>query len=171
MRMKFICILLLINCLFLTACGFHLRSSADIPAQLKILYVESAVPHSNLAPLLIQNLQSLDVHVVPRAQDAPVTLEILSENFSQSKAVLGTAQQINTVNLYYTVTFTLKSRDQKTYISPVTLTTTTSYLQNATQILGDTLMLPSYQQMLMRNMVDQIIFHLSAKNVHYALHH
>ena len=164
-------LLMIIACFCLTACGFHIRSTADIPPQLKTLYLSSADKHSALAPLLKQNLKELGVNVVNLPQDAPVTLAILSENFSQTKTILGTAQTLNSVNMYYTVTFAVTRNDHKSLASPITLTTTTSYLQNASQILGDTTMLPSYQQELIRNMISQILSHLSARNTVHALSH
>jgi LPS-assembly lipoprotein len=159
-------LLIILFCLLLTACGFHIRSHTDLSPQLKVLAIENTDPHSTLTPLLSQNLKELGVTI---RQEAPVTLLILNENFSQSKAVLGTAQQVNTVSLSYTVTFVLKDYTQKTLISPITLTTSTSYLQNANQILGDTTMLPSFQQELIRNMTSQILSHLSARNTAHAL--
>ncbi len=169
LKMKFL--LIFIFCIALTACGFHIRSQTDIPPQLKTLYLSSAEKHSVLAPLLKQNLRELGVNIVKSSQQAPVTFAILSENFSQSKIILGTAQTLNSVNMYYTVTFAVESNDHKTLVSPITLTTSTSYLQNSSQILGDSTMLPSYQQELMRNMVRQILSHLSARNTVHALSH
>lgn len=158
-----------ISCLCLTACGFHIRSKADIPPQLKILYISSVDKHSNLIPILRQNFEELGVHIVQTPQRAPYTLAILNEKFYQSKIALGTAQQINTVSMYYTVTYAITRNDHKTLVSPITLTTSTSYLQNTNQILGDMTMLPSYQQTLMRTMANQILSHLSAKNTAHAL--
>lgn len=169
LKMKFL--LIFIFCITLSACGFHIRSTADIPPQLKILYVSSADKHSVLAPLLKQNLRELGVNVVNSPQQAPLTLAILSENFSQTKNILGTAQTLNSVNMYYTVTFAIEGNDHQSLVSPITLTTSTSYLQNSSQILGDTTMLPSYQQELIRNMISQILSHLSARNTVHALSH
>ena len=44
-------------------------------------------------------------------------------------------QQLNTVNMYYTVTYAIEDNVHKTFMSYTTLTTNTSYLQNANQIL------------------------------------
>jgi LPS-assembly lipoprotein len=145
----------------LTACGFHVRNQANLPPELKTLNVTSFDTHSNIAPLLIENLKQLGVTITP---NAPNTLAIVSENFSQSRSILGTAQQLNSVNLYYTVTYKLNN-------AQTTLTTSVTYLQNANQILGDTTMIPSLQQNLLRTMVQQILSHLSADNTRHALSH
>jgi outer membrane lipopolysaccharide assembly protein LptE/RlpB len=158
-----------IACFCLSACGFHIRSTANIPPQLKTLYISSTDKHSMLAPLLKQNFRELGMNVVNTPQDAPITLAILSEHFSQSKTILGTAQTLNSVNMCYTVTFAVSRNDYQSLPTTMTLTTSTSYLQNASQILEDNTMLPSYQQELIRNMVSQILPHLSTRNTVHAL--
>lgn len=145
----------------LSACGFHVRSQASLAPELKTLNVTSMDAHSDIKPLLVANLKQLGVNITPTAAN---TLSIVSENFSQSKSILGTAQQLSSVNLYYTVTYKLNN-------TQTTLTTTSSYLQNANQILGDTTMIPSLQQSLLRDMAQQILTHLASDNTRHALSH
>jgi LPS-assembly lipoprotein len=163
-------LLFLFLILTLSACSFHVRSKQDMPPELKTLSIENPDKRSNLTPLLSENLKELGVNVVNSENgNSPVILSILNENFSQSKAILGTAQQVNNISLYYTVTYALKDKNQKLIIPSQTLTTSTSYFQNANQILGDTNLIPSLQQELMRNMVNQLLSHLAARKVQHAL--
>lgn len=157
LKLFFLCLMVTL----LSACGFHTRTVTTLPPELRTLNVTSLVPHSDIKPLLVENLKELGVNVTPTAKN---TLTIVSENFGQSKAILGTAQQLNSVTLTYTVTYQLNN-------TQTTLTTSTSYLQNASQILGDTTVIPSLQQSLLRNMAQQILSHLAASDTHHALSH
>ena len=150
----------------INSCGFHIRNYQELPSTLKVLQITASDPHSSLQALLKKNFQGMGLILTSQA---PVTLDILSENFTQSKNAIGTAQQLNTVTLYYTVTYVLKNPANQPIITPVTLTVTNNYLQNASQILGDISVTSSLQQEMMRTMSQKIFFQLGAKNTRDAL--
>lgn len=151
-------------CCFLTACGFHLRNQYDVPPQLNTLYVQSTHPQGNLIMQVKENLRDLNVHITNSASQAPYTLDITNENFSQAGNLMGTAQQVNLLTITYSVTFALKNKKQQTIAGPWVVTSSNSYLQNANQILSDSSITSSLQQQLIRSTVDKILQHLNAQD-------
>lgn len=162
-------LLCMIFAVMLSSCGFHTRSANDLPVGLKnltLITAENSTPNNNnLKALLAQQLQALGVNLTPHS---PISLIIVNEKFSPFLSRLGTAQQLNSIDLYYTVTYQLKNADQK-ILSETSLTTHTTYLENANQILADTRRIPLLQQELVQQMVSQIISHLSAVDTHRAV--
>jgi LPS-assembly lipoprotein len=162
-------LLVVFVCLMLSACGFHIRNQADMPPQLRILTIENANVHSSLTSQLAANLESLGVTIVKPSRPAPFTLSILADSFSQTNSVLGTAQQLNTITLNYAVTFAIRDAQGHYIILPSTIISSTAYLQNASQVLGDTAAIPQLQQALIRDMIQKILAKLAAQNTRQAL--
>jgi len=155
--------------IYLTACGFHVRNTSNLPPQLKTIYLDNSNERSNLTGQLEQNLQELGVHVVSLPNQAPVTLAIISDAFSQTSGALGTAQQLNTVTINYNVTFVLRDKNQKNIIAPISINSNTSYVQSASDIFGDTTAIPSLEQGLTRDMIEKILAYLDATKTRTAL--
>lgn len=152
--------------LSISGCGFHIRSYQDVSPALKRLTVTSLSSHGSLKDLLIQTFQGMGVTIEPRANRV---LQVKNEFFSSSKNTIGTAEQLNTVTLTYTATIEIQDASGKPRLPDATFTTSTSYLQNANQILGDINTTSSLQQELMRSMVQQIMGYLSSQDVKHAL--
>lgn len=156
----------------LTGCGFHFRdsrSSSSVP--LKSIYVQdTANSRTGLEFALRQNLQALNIKTVAKATQSPLTLTIVSDNFSQGSAILGTAQQLNALTLNYTVTIVLKNSQGENITQPRILTTSASFWQNANQILGDSAAIPALKQSLIRDMSQKILAYLNSQDTQQALH-
>ena len=168
MTMRFFVLFLPLS---LTACGFHLRNQYDVPPQLNTLYVQSIKPQGNLTTQFKASLRSLNVHVTDQASQAPYTISITNENFSQTGNLMGTVQQVNLLTITYTVTFALKNSQQQIIAGPWIVSSSNSYLQNANQVLSDSAMTATLQQQLVRNTVDKMLQYLNATNTRNKLQH
>lgn len=93
-------------CLLLSACGFHLRGSADIAEPLRQLTLKTPErSRSQLAPILRRQLEANGVSV---NQGAGYLLTIVSEKRSRREATLGADADIDEYELTTKVNFIVK---------------------------------------------------------------
>ncbi len=155
--------------ILLSGCGFHLRGYAPLPAQLHVLHLQTDEPYSPLSKRLQKILQSMGIILVPCAQQAPVTLQILASNFIQMITSVGSSGQITTYILTQTIVYQLTDCSNKVIYGPQTVSTTRTYSIAANQILGDTAALNSLKNEMQRDVIYQILNHLRAPCTQRAL--
>lgn len=99
-------VLLTACCLFLSACGFQLRGSADLAEPLRQLtLVTPERSRSQLAPVLRRQLEANGVSV---NHGSGYVLQILSEQRSRREATLGANADIDEYELTTRVNFLVK---------------------------------------------------------------
>lgn len=103
---RFSATLLLLCCLLLSACGFHLRGSADIAEPLRQLtLITPERSRSQLEPVLRRQLQANGVIL---NSGSGYTLQITSESRSRREATLGANADIDEYELTTKVSFEVK---------------------------------------------------------------
>ncbi len=127
-------IFLFISCLFLSSCGFHLRSSGDVSPYLKKLYLSSSEPYSELLSTLKDQLQSLQVNLVKKPHQAPITLMINDIQFSHTRPSISDTNMAVDVNYSLVVTAQLQTAQGKVLAGPQRFSSNVDQLLNATQI-------------------------------------
>ncbi len=105
-----------------SACGFHLRGYADL--SFKTIYISNS--KTELGYDLIRSLKSNGVKFVNDPELADVSLEILHENRSKRILSLGSSAGTSTgavreFELFYNVSFRLKSKGDKTWTRSQTI--------------------------------------------------
>lgn len=155
-------------CTALTACGFHLRGTEPLPTQLKILYLEAA-PYSSLTLALKQTLRSAGVTLMPTAKNAPITLQIVNEQFNQQIVNISANTLVNTYNLQYVVTLQLLNAEGAVIYGPVSVQTSSSYAVSDTQIIGDNTQLSVQKQTMQQDAVGLIFNRLNSIDARNAI--
>lgn len=155
--------------LMLTACGFHLRGETFLPPGLNTLYVEGPVVYNSLTAALQQTIHSMGVSIASNVKDAQVTLQILTQSFSQQLINISPNTLVNTYRLEYLVTLQLLNRSGAVIYGPFTVKTESSYAISDKQILGDTSFLASKQQEMRRDAIALIFNRLSAMDARTAI--
>lgn len=131
--MRFFFSLLIINSLFLTACGFHLRGSYHIPPQLQQLNLVS----TNTSPLsnaLSQRLQQSGVQL----NQGEYRLVILEDKLSKQATNTDSRAKAAEYSLYYQVRYVLQDSQQKNVSEERKLLLRRSYQYDTTAIVGKT---------------------------------
>lgn len=146
----------------LTACGFHLRGHAPLPAQLKVLYLQTNAPYSDFTKQLKSTLTSAKVMLADNAKAAPFTLQILSEGSSQQLTGTSSNGQTSTYISIYTVVYQLLNRNGAAIISPQTVSTSRSYSVTSNQLLGDISVQNNLNQQMQREAIYQMVNQLRA---------
>lgn len=155
----FFCILIVL--LTLNGCGFQLRGYREgqtIPFH--TLYLQSSSPYSNFTKALHQTLNSLGIDT--RVSSAPMTLQILSQNFSRAITSLGNAGQTTTYLLSYTVFFQLTDRQHHILLPPQQILVTRNFSITSNQLSGDLNTQNDLQDEMQRDAIQQLITRLSS---------
>ncbi len=140
----------------LSGCGFHLRGHAPMPPQLSVLYLQSDQPYSALTKELRQVLRSAKITLTQNAASAPITLQIVSDRFTQQVTSLGASGQTSTYQLNYVVSYQLLTRQGQVILGPDTVTSSHSYSITTNQVLSGI----NYQSNLQAQMQREVIFQI-----------
>ncbi|MCC5796573.1 MAG: hypothetical protein JJU48_04525 [Methylophaga sp.] len=76
-------LVLLMSMLAITACGFQLRGAAELPDELKLLYVQGVNMQRDLGLELRRTLTRNGITVVDRYQEGAAVLSIIENNFER----------------------------------------------------------------------------------------
>ena len=91
--------------LLLTACGFHLRGSVQLPPELSEMAVLDAKPATDIAPKLRRGLKITGVQI---NDVAAMVLQLTSEQYGKRVVSVDTSGRAQEYGLSYTVRFLLK---------------------------------------------------------------
>lgn len=150
--------------LLLSACGFHLRGMQALPSSLQILGLASDKPYSDLTIATRNTLRGLGIDVVSRDETAPFTLELLTDTVSREVTVISANTQVSEVNLKYSVEFQLRDKSGKVILGPQTVTTQRNFTENTNRILGTYNEYDDTLSFMRRDIINQILARLRAKN-------
>jgi len=122
----------LIFALAISACGFQLRSIAEL--SFKNLYIQG-VPVSLLRELK-QSLKINEVKVVESADQAELLLEFLKETNEKKILSLSGTGVVREYELNYRISFRTRELSSPTWSSPQTLQTRRTFSYNDVNLLG-----------------------------------
>ena len=108
-KKQYLCFLLLLICSLLAGCGFHFRTTAHFPANLKQLHLETPNRYSALSIELRDMLQAQGVKLVENPNEAPFTLQLTNVQYTHSSPPLTTTS--TAVSYTYTLTVSVQLFD------------------------------------------------------------
>lgn len=153
----------------LTGCGFHLRDASLIPAPMKILYLETKDPYAEFTLTLQKELQAFGVHLVDQKMQAPYTLHLVQQSFSQQLTSISETTLIRTYTLTATVSFEIVNRQGKVVLPPQTISASSTYVTNDNQLLATNQATQEEQQQLNRDLIFRLLAHLHSHQASKAL--
>lgn len=105
----------MVTLLVQTGCGFTLRGSHQIPGALKVMHLDAADKHSELARLLRGQLVLNDIELVKRAmreKRGAATLQLHQDKLDRRTLSLFPNGQVAEYELIYTVRYAISLPDQ-----------------------------------------------------------
>lgn len=141
----------------LVSCGFHLRGYTPLPAELQVLYVQSAEPYSAFIQILEATLVSRGFTLVESPEQADVTLEILKEERDDQIGAISASTETRQYLLYNTVTFQIKDSTGTVLVDPRSVTVSRSFIVDANQVLGSTSAELTLEQEMRQELVQRVI--------------
>ena len=103
----------------LTACGFHLRSSSELPPQLQHVYLDTPNPTSPFSAQLVGLLKGMGAEILPNAKTAPMILHIEQAAFIANQPNVISSSVITTYTYNYNVQFSIENIRGETVV-PIT---------------------------------------------------
>lgn len=122
--------------LCLTSCGFHPRGAHTGKLPFKKIYIKTDNPFGHFTQHLEEALTASDVTLVTRASQAPITLEVLSADYTQHEETAGANAQIRVLRLYLTVRYELTDAQGQVLVPEQSVVASNSVVIEADQMLG-----------------------------------
>lgn len=162
---KFILFFYFTACFFLSGCGFHLQGDLVLAPPLHRLYIQSPDPYGFLVREIDEYLRASKVVRVASAEQAEVTLTILSDNATQELLTVNGTNQTRQYNLQVVVTFMLSKADGTIILGPQSLTETRPLTVQANQILGSNNEANLFYQQMRRTIAYEMMNRISSREV------
>lgn len=126
----------LLLCLSLCACGFHLRGLHPLSPSLSPMLLDRNHVSADVVMPLQQALRQNGVTLTDAAKTARTQLHLISVQFSQSAAELGSNTQWRRFTLRYAIAFQLLGRHAKPLSAPDEVAVLRQFTENPNQRLG-----------------------------------
>ena len=153
LRIKFT--FLFITVLLLSACGYHLRGSIDLPEGLKRIYLSGA--SSQLTAGMKKTLKFSGGKLVENAQQAGVVVQIVKETMETRVLSLSATGRANEYEIIYTLKFNLLDAKQQLISELRTLEISRDYFNNQEQVLAKNNEAQIIRDEIYRNAVQSVI--------------
>lgn len=143
--------LLLISLLLISACGYHLRGSIDLPEGLKAIYLQNS--SNQLRKSFKQTLKSIDGKLVETQKEAGITIQVVKEHMENRVLSLSNTGRINEVELVYSLHFMMLDKKGKPLKEKQEIVIRRDYFNDQ----GDVLAKNNEDQTIRTEMYDQAV--------------
>jgi LPS-assembly lipoprotein len=143
--------LLLISLLLISACGYHLRGSIDLPEGLKAIYLQNS--SNQLRKSFKQTLKSIDGKLVETQKESGITIQIVKEHLENRVLSLSNTGRINEVELVYSLHFMMLNKKGKPLKEKQEIIIRRDYFNDQ----GDVLAKNNEDQTIRTEMYDQAV--------------
>ncbi|MFN3233968.1 MAG: hypothetical protein ACE365_00955 [Gammaproteobacteria bacterium] len=162
-------LLVVIVCLFLSACGFHLSGDAKLPTQMQKTAITSKIKYSPLTRELAQSIKSTGTQVVDDPSEANTIIQFIAINESNNLATSGTTQETRKYTLTSSATLQVADKKGGVIYGPFTLSESASQYLYAGQVISNSEESVAIYRGLRRELVRKIMFKLSSQELKTAL--
>ncbi|HFA59472.1 MAG TPA: hypothetical protein ENJ83_02145 [Rhodospirillales bacterium] len=146
----------------LTACGFHPRGAARLPAAMAVTSIEGLAAYDPLRQRIRWRLEAAGVRVVEDPEAATARLQILARNFLKRPLTVSQRGQVTEYELVRSLRFRVIDADDRTLVPEQTLTITRSYLFDRTNPLGTSSEEAAIAEAMERDLVSLLLRRLEA---------
>jgi LPS-assembly lipoprotein len=151
--------------LAMTACGFNLRSTQQLPPIFDSLHVRDLAQVSPLATQLRATLTASGVSVVTtETEQASHVLELGNEEFSRRTTAVNSRARAAQYDLHLSVNVSLISQGEY-LLGPERLYTERSYYEDIANISGSNEALDLLQQEMRQELIEQLLRRLRALTI------
>lgn len=125
----------LLSCvLFISACGYHLRGSIELPEGLKSIYMEGG--SSSLKKIMRRTLRSSGGLLVSNIEEAGLIIKIDKEKMDRRTLSLSSRGRSSEYELIYRLDFILLDKNKDALSKRQRIEITKDYFNNQQEILG-----------------------------------
>ena len=156
---------LLATTLALSACGFHLRENANLPAQMQRMHI-TVNGGGELERRLTRALESADVTIVDATGPGIAELRVPVARFSTETLSAGGYVRITEYAVRYHVEFHVIDADGHSLLSRQRLDMSREFSSDASDTVGNESQVRELQRSLNDDMVQAMLFRLQAAGKH-----
>ncbi len=146
----------------LSACGFKLRGSVEIPPELNPMYIETTGGGSVRAAML-QRLEVSQVRLASSPKEARIIVRIMNETRASRVAAVDRSGKVVASELHLRVRFDAIGPDGASLVSPEILDLVRTYENPDVEVLGKQLEADLIYEDLAQDAADRILGRLRAK--------
>ena len=146
----------------LAGCGFQLRGSAALPAEMAVTYIQSGQPYSTLADDFAAALKAREVSVTEQRSDATAVLRIHGNELEKRILSVNTAGKVLEYELRQTVQFSVVTAANQPLLEMQSVILSRDYLYSSTDILGKEREDLEVRKTLQRNLVNMAMLRITA---------
>ncbi len=147
----------------LTACGFHLRGTVQLPGGMEVTYLQDQQPSSTVASPLRQMLTRNGARVTNNPDEATATLRILSESFDRRMLSIGRTASEKNYELVYAVSFSAQAKNSAWSADAQEIRITREMLFDDAQVLAKTAEQDQLRNVMVQDAARQILVRLQSK--------
>ena len=129
-------LIVLMLSLLLSACGFHLRGQGAFALPFQTLYVQSANDYAPFINELKNAIEANNVQITDTAEQAQLTLQIVSETADKQILSLSGAGRVREYRLQYRISLRAYDQKQLEWLAPEEITLRRDYSYDDTQVLA-----------------------------------
>lgn len=126
--------LILIALLFVSACGYHLRNTIDLPEGLKNVYVKGA--SGQLKNAFKKTLKLRGARLVGNLEEAGLVVRVTDERMRRSVLSVSSTGRANEYELYYVLDFILLDKEGNKLSETQSIEIIRDYFNDQEDILG-----------------------------------
>lgn len=153
---------ILVLSLALSACGFKLRGSVELPPVLQDTYVESQNPYTGMARSLRSELKAAGANVLENKEQASAVLTVVAERSENRVLSVGSSGRASEYELFDEVVFELRDNENNILVKKQTLRMTRDLVFDETALLGTISEAEGIHRQMRANLARQIIVRIEA---------
>ena len=144
----------------LSGCGFHLRGSDALPAEMSVTYIQSGDPYGTLVDDFADALRARGIQVTEERATATAVLRTIKNKVGRKVLSVNTSGKVLEYQLSQTVRFSVATAENLPVVEPQTVTLTRAYLYSSTDVLGS-----ERERVAVRNTLQKNLVHIAMLRV------
>jgi len=158
-----------LSCLFavfmatmLAGCGFHLRGSDALPAEMSVTYIQSGDPFGSLVDDFADALRTHGVQVTEDRAAATAVLRIHKNEKDRKVLSVNTSGKVLEYQLRQKIQFSVATAENRPIVEQQTVTMRRAYLYRSTDVLGSERERDAVRNTLQKSLVNMAMLRIAA---------
>jgi LPS-assembly lipoprotein len=157
---RFLCVAAV--ALLLGACGFHLRGSAPLPAEMSVSYIHGTSEFDSLYDDFRTALESRGVRVTQDRSEATAVLNILENNIDKNVLTVDLGGKVLEFRISQNIKFEVAAADGHPLVDQQSVTANRSFKFNRNDVLGKERESELIRKELQRDVVNLAMLRITA---------
>jgi LPS-assembly lipoprotein len=157
-----VCLLAVFILTTLAGCGFHLRGSDALPAEMSVTYIQIANPFSSLADDFADALRTHGVQVTEDRAAATAVLRIHENDRGREVLSVNTSGKVLEYQLWQVLRFSVATAENLPVVEQQTVTLHRAYLYRSADVLGSEREKEAVRSTLQKNLVNMAMLRIAA---------